>query len=122
MEAARDGHTEMVRALLEHGASPNLRAGNSETALMWAVDGGYLDIIMLLLEAGADPNITGDGYRTSLMSAARNGHTDIVKLLLEAGAGTTPRISLDNGDNRTALQMALDGGYNEIAELIRKAE
>ncbi|KAF2272918.1 ankyrin repeat protein, partial [Westerdykella ornata] len=48
-EAASNGHTEIVRLLLQHGAET---AG----ALSLAAKRGYMDIVRLLLQHGVDPN------------------------------------------------------------------
>ncbi|MGW2414559.1 ankyrin repeat domain-containing protein [Streptomyces tubercidicus] len=83
-------HAETVRALLAHGADPNLREddGTSFTPLMWAAANGHHRTARLLLEGRADPD-AGLGGRTPLMAAAEyqqeTGHAAIVALL-EANA------------------------------------
>ena len=57
--AAERGHQEIVKALLDAGADPNLREGPNcphGYALWAATHSGHREIAEMLLEAGADPN------------------------------------------------------------------
>lgn len=47
------GHQEVVRVLLDHGADPNVRAGHSSTPLIYAARLNQPDIMKLLLAKGA---------------------------------------------------------------------
>jgi ankyrin repeat protein len=53
--AARQGHHESVRALLDHGAAINEVSADRTSPLMMAVINGRFDLAMYLLERGADP-------------------------------------------------------------------
>ena len=50
------------------------------------------------------------------MAAAETGNTSIVKALLDLGADVNAR----DDKGRTALGWALEGGHNEVVELLRK--
>src|SRR5689334_15647523 len=54
MRAANQGHTELVRFLLNRGADPNQTATDGASALFWASFKGYEAVVELLLAAGAD--------------------------------------------------------------------
>eukprot|EP01096_Ripella_sp_DP13-Kostka_P001659 TRINITY_DN12012_c0_g1_i1.p1 TRINITY_DN12012_c0_g1~~TRINITY_DN12012_c0_g1_i1.p1 ORF type:complete len:191 (+),score=49.57 TRINITY_DN12012_c0_g1_i1:53-574(+) len=54
--ACRRGRSEVVRALLEHGADVNASVGKRTTALMEACGTGKIEIIDLLISHGADVN------------------------------------------------------------------
>jgi len=57
--AARDGHIETVRALVEAGANVNrVNPLDKSTPLIVAAINGQYDIAMYLLEHGADPNLS----------------------------------------------------------------
>ncbi len=111
--ATHFGNVEMVRDLIEAGASINIKAaegcstgitGHSDaTPLIMAcckvVNEGLLDIVRVLCEVPAIDIDAQDSVRhTALQYAARNGHADIIKLLYEKKAnlfcgnrmGTTP--------------------------------
>lgn len=84
MEAAREGHDEMVALLLAHGAEVNAQTQETqETALTLAACGGFVDVAELLLRCNADIEL---GSSTPLMEAAQEGHVDLVKRLLAHAA------------------------------------
>src|SRR5262249_49761230 len=63
VNAARNGHIELVRFLLERGANPNEPEPGFAPhggALLAAVSGKHLEIVKLLLEHGANPNQEGE--------------------------------------------------------------
>jgi ankyrin repeat protein len=106
ISAAREGHIEVVRTLLENGADPNLRGGlNNWYPLMHAVHKNQLESAQALLERGADVNARGAHGDTALMMAAGYGRTEIVRLLLRRGAD--PRMRGVHGE--TAPGLAVSG-------------
>jgi len=98
--AADNGHTEIVRTLLEAGANPNGPWPEGGTPLMAAAGWGYTDIVKLLLQHGAKVNTKTRGRReaggqhNALTAAMHGGHTEIVELLKKAAATErTPQAS-----------------------------
>jgi len=91
-EAAKRGHLDAVRLLLEHGADPNAREpGDNTTPLHWAAAHGHVDVVRALLDAGADVHGVGDLHDGDVIGWATLGgpdaiHRDVVTLLLERGA------------------------------------
>ena len=84
MCASSQGHTEIVRMLLEKGAKVNATNDDGgETALMIASANGRADVVSLLLENGANLNATNDYGETALVIASENGRADVLSLLLE---------------------------------------
>lgn len=84
--AASTGNHEVVRVLLEAGASISHRTVNGHTALMVAVERGHLKVVRLICDAEADlSNRANDGC-TVLMRAADHGHMEVVRELSSAGA------------------------------------
>lgn len=112
------GHTEIVRTLLATGAEVDARARNGATPLMSAIAAGNQESPFLLLQAGADPNAKLWNGHTVLMGAAWNGRCGVVRALLEAGAD----IGASDEKDRTALDIALERGHQDIAELLEKAD
>ena len=96
MCAAAQGHLDIVRWLLEHGASVaaqtalrNSEGGPGTQALHFAAAGGYETIVAALLDAGADINAQGKFGRTPLTCALAEGKLLCAKLLLARGASVT---------------------------------
>ncbi|KAJ7256360.1 ankyrin repeat-containing domain protein [Mycena rebaudengoi] len=95
--AASEGHTEIVRLLIENGADIN-----TPGLVGIAAYGGHLDTVVLLLESGAK---FGD---IALAAAAERGHLEIVRLLVKKGG------DINTGQFMNPLLAACEGGYTEI--------
>jgi ankyrin repeat protein len=67
--AARQGHVEAVRALLDSGADVNGVSADKTSPLMMAVINGHFDLAMGLLERGADPRLATMAGGTPLYRA-----------------------------------------------------
>lgn len=147
MEAAREGHTDMVGFLIDRKARLNQRNAVGESALMLAAFKGSLETVRLLHTRGGEINNGGwtalhyaafQGQATvakylldnraeidarapngitPLMAAVRSGHSDVVKLLLWQVADP----NLKNDAGATALQWAAKGGNSDIVQLLRQA-
>lgn len=96
MWAAREGHAEIARVLVDAHADMNVRdcASAGWTPLMHAIHKNQNDLARLLIERGADVNAqAGDcrerkveGGKSALDYAAANDNAEIVKALLARGA------------------------------------
>jgi ankyrin repeat protein len=127
-EAAREGHTDIVRLLLKKGSSINARSKSGATALLLAIENNHPEIVDVLLEGKADTSITlqtttsyhstfkvvaGD---TPLHAAAKGGHANILKKLM-IGANIH---ALNSSNNTTALHNAAREGHADIVRLLLK--
>lgn len=54
MEAAQEGHLELVKYLLENNANVHAQTQTGDTALTYACENGHTDVADLLLQYGAD--------------------------------------------------------------------
>jgi Ankyrin repeats (3 copies)/Ankyrin repeats (many copies) len=145
--AARQGHTAVVRVLLESGAVVDARDGEVATPLHHASQYGHDEVVALLLAANASVEPRRIGGGTPLHTAAAWGRYTVVKRLLAAGAnpnvrsnlGWTPlhdaasegrenvvRLLLDQGadpravsdQGATPARFAAQGGHREVVELL----
>jgi len=98
--AARAGHLEAVRLLLERGANPNAReAGDNTYPLHWAAAHGHPDVVQALVESGGDVHGNGDMHELDVIGWATvfgspdsepavfpPARRDVVSFLVERGA------------------------------------
>ena len=111
--AAREGHREAARLLVEAGGDVDqVTAGDESSPLLVAVINGNYDLARDLLEAGADPNLLSDdgagplfatlniewSLRTwypqpAMFRQQETTHLELMELLLEAGADPNQRTS-----------------------------
>lgn len=75
------GHLEIVKWLLESGASANYKYGAGHTPLLTAAANGHLDIVKLLLAHGADPGARANDGKSAIAFAMERNHTAIVDYL-----------------------------------------
>ncbi len=114
MEAAEEGHLEVVRWLLDQGARPNLHDDKGETALIEAAEEGRREVVALLLDRGAIIDGHDHRGRTALMKAVMEGHTEVVALLLQRGAA----VGLIDNQGRSAVDLA--AGNQAVLDLLRR--
>jgi cytohesin len=116
--ATGEGDLEGVQALLE--INPGLAKVEDkftgDTPLHIAARKGYIDIAKLLIDAGADINARDERYEyTSLHFATTFGQKDLVELLINKGAD----INYKDKEGRTSLGIAIENGYDDIADYLR---
>ncbi len=85
IRAAEDGRLDLVRNLLQSGASPNAKSDGDVTVLMWAAARGHVDVVKALLESGAEPDARTRKGRTALEIAGQEGHDCVAALLRKNG-------------------------------------
>ncbi len=102
--ASMDGHTSVVKLLLE---DPRVDpSADDNQAIRWASADGYTDIVKLLLEdPRVDPSAHGDD---AIRRASEQGHTSVIKLLLE-----DKRV-----DYNFAIRLASEDGHTSIVKLL----
>ena len=85
-EAARNGGTEQLAAMLDAGLSPNLANSGRDTLLILAANNGHADTVRMLLARGADVARVNDRGQTALSAAVYHQSAETVRILLDAGA------------------------------------
>jgi ankyrin repeat protein len=117
--AAREGHLEVAKALLDGGAPVNEQTTYGWTPLLTAVNNRHYQLAKLLIDRGADVNIANKGGWTPLYLATDNRNIEggdypvrqpdmdsleFIKLLLAKGADPNARVK-DNTLTRTIFTM-----------------
>ncbi len=62
--ASLNGHTQIVRKLLDNGADTDFSDNRGHTALILAALNGYIEIVRRLLDKGADVNAANNEGHT----------------------------------------------------------
>lgn len=115
MEAAQEGHLDLVKFLLENKADVHAQTQTGDTALTYACENGHTDVAEMLLLFGAALEHLSEGGRTPLMKACRAGHICTVKFLIQKGADVNRQTT--NNDH-TPLSLACAGGHQQVVELL----
>ncbi|KAJ5470720.1 hypothetical protein N7530_008077 [Penicillium desertorum] len=111
--AAKGGHWDIARLLLEKNASPRIEDGNRRTPLRLAVKEGHERLVRLFLECDPPTTETKAEASRHLRVAAAFGFTEIVKLFLDCGAPT-----LSANGQETALHLAAARGHPDVCDLL----
>lgn len=90
--------TEIVQALLEHGAKPSVKGTERYSPLQVAVMHGRADFVRLLLDHGANPNVAPYGKMST-------PQPEIYRLLRDRGAKLTLEDAVRNDDVDTVLKL-----------------
>ncbi len=116
--AANGGHIACMRMLIDAGADVNRANGAQWTPLMYVTHAGSsLDAAKLLVEKGANVNARSHNQGTPLIYASFIGAEGIIDLLLANKAD----VNLENEMGFSALNAALEKGFKNIAEKLRRA-
>jgi uncharacterized protein len=111
--AAREGHVDAVKVLLDAGADVNqVSAGDRTSPLLIATINGHFDLALMLLEKGADPQAAAENNATPLYGALnvewapkslypqpkaqlnqKATYLELMKALLEKGADPNIRLN-----------------------------
>ena len=96
MQAAREGHAEVARVLLDHGASTEVTDTIGYTPLMWAAFRDYADVVEVLVSRGANVAAKGSNGKTAMELAESRE----VRTLLHTGSFQLPSQSGPVGARR----------------------
>lgn len=116
--AAVNGHTEVVRVLLESGVPVWIGDNEESSALDVASMRGHVDVVELLIASGANVGRHDLNGMTALHFAAYNGRTEVAKILVDHGAdlgyqtrnGSTPLHGAAYDGSIPVLRLLLEHG------------
>ena len=113
--AAGNGHVEIVRLLLQHGAKADPVDRVVERPVALAVRKGFVNIVELLVDYGARPDATGEGVWCSILQLAiLHQQEAVVRALLERKVD----VEATDYNERTALGYAASLGHHSIMHLL----
>lgn len=113
--AASEGSLEIIKSLVEHGATVNARRQDGCTALYIAVVRGHKEIVAYLISKQADVNTVNIRGNTPLIHSKS---PEITLLLLESGAIATIDLLSLQPEVGNALHRATREGELEIVKLL----
>jgi hypothetical protein len=114
--AARAGHADVLRVLLDAGAEGDATDSGGFLAIQYAAGNGRTEAIRVLIEHGSSVNVTGPDGRTLLHQAAAGGFIECCSLLIRCGV---PINTLDNSIHKmTALDLAVDGQHKACVDFL----
>ena len=104
--AARLGHVDAARFLLESGAK--------DTDNYVSTGACHIEILRLYLERGGEPNLVVDEEGQTLLMQVARGDVSLVKELVLAGADVN--VVARNG--HSALRNAMDAGNEDVVDFL----
>ena len=129
-DAAWQGHTDVLRFLIEKGASPNRTDKHNRTPFFFACLGSsgtseetarFLLDTMIQQGANIDEiNMVTKRGRTPLRQASAKGFTEIVQILLDKIGSPTIVNAVDTRKGRNALHSAAFRGRAKTVEVLLK--
>lgn len=109
--AADQGHTEVVRVLLQNNARVDVFDEEGKAAIHLAAEQGHQDIVDILLSHKAFVNAKTKLGLTPLHLSARSGSAQLVRLLVETHQASVDALSLRK---QTPLHLAAVGGQLDV--------
>jgi ankyrin repeat protein len=113
--AAENGHTTMVRYLVERGANIEATCFGEEKPLHIAVEKNHIDVVRILTEHGANKEAADNGGWTVLIHASFHGKVLLAEYLLEQGCDVD---RATDGSGMTSLHYAAKRSNFEVAKLL----
>lgn len=116
--AAGNGHFEISKLLLQHGANAHLPDLYGRTPLSWAAGGGHFSTVRLFLSPKYNVNANSqDGLgQTPLLWACANGHFEVVAMML-ARHDIFPAYPTDYNGN-SPLAVAAANGRESVIKIL----
>merc|ERR1712117_356660 len=121
--AACNGHTKIVKALVEAGANPDPERTDVRRPLHLAANHGHAEVVQALVASGHPLDVQDHKGRTALhwasigfsMWGCQRRKNNVVKCLLEAGACST----LQDNEGLIAADVAREAGNFEVERLVQ---
>ena len=115
------GHLDMVDFLLERGANVDAVDDDGWTPIFSAITEDYLEIVSVLIKHDCNVNVIDEKGYSPLHCAVKLNNIDVVRELLKSKTIDVNLTDERFGKN-TALHLAAQNGYKDIAEYLIKNE
>lgn len=112
-----DDYYQLAKQLIGKGFDINNKDKRGDGALQMAAFIADFERVQFLIRQGADINLQDQNGHSVLMDSARRGNTIFTKQLLALGANP----NLTNHEDKTAADIALTFGHNDLAQMLNKA-
>ncbi|OQR70923.1 serine/threonine-protein phosphatase 6 regulatory ankyrin repeat subunit C-like [Tropilaelaps mercedesae] len=112
--AVFNGHVQMARLLLDHGASPDILDKKQRRPAHYAAFLGHADLLRLLAQHGAQLEVFDQDRLTPLHAACAGGRSVAVQALLAMGA----RVDVPDARGNTGLHICSLNGKCEVASCL----
>ncbi|HYF97463.1 MAG TPA: ankyrin repeat domain-containing protein, partial [Coxiellaceae bacterium] len=108
-EAAKSGHLNVLKILIEYGSKTNIKNKFHQTPLHLAVKHGYEEIVNYLILNGAQVNTADKEGDAPLAWACKAGQTSIARQLIKVGA----HLNTKNLAGYTPMHWAATNGFDD---------
>jgi ankyrin repeat protein len=115
--ACENGHLQVVKLLVEHGATIEVADNRGMTPLHDAASSDCLDVVQYLEAKGSNINAVTEDGRTILHVSAASNSLSILQHFLRC-TSLTQRLSTRSKNGRTVLLCAVESGSLETARFI----
>ena len=112
--ASQLGLTDIVEALLKHGADPETQVTDNATSLIVAAQRGHSGTMRMLLDYGADVQARTSDGATALLFAAQNARNAAAEVLLEKDADISLPWRFNLLFHKTPLRVAQTRKWTEF--------
>lgn len=116
IEASSRNDEAIVKLLLDHGAEPNVKDDEGNTATIAAASFGGVEVIRLLLKAGANLDAKNVQGGSAFLAACTMGKAHIVNELLSLGVDPLTK----NDQEQNGLMLASLYGHKSMIQLLLK--
>ena len=82
--AAYEGHTDVVKLLMNVAQNPNAPKNNGATPIFIAAQKNHIEVVKLLMNSTDNPNAPCNDGATPIFIAAQYNHIEMVKLLMKS--------------------------------------
>lgn len=118
-ECVKQGNWDAIQYFIHEPSFNNKSVDDKgNTALHIAAREGHADIADMLLDNDLRSKIRNNSGQTTLHLAASQGHAKCMKVLLNHKKVDRYNRFIENYSNQTPIDVALEGGFDEVAALI----